>query len=277
MQFKSLLLTGLVAVLLTGCTTNKVNSVRDYKSTDDSFSSYLAEEYSELAVYEHDEMFDMRDAKFYARKAIAASQGAQVRPSELSHRQLPDFAVPELKTARSLLMDALSSPKYQARPARLARAQAKFDCWMEQQEENIQPEHIAACKIEFYEALRDLTGEKIAIVRDTFKVFFAHDSAELDAEAMQVVRDAAAVLKEDPRMNVLLTGNTDTTGASAYNERLSKRRAVAVRSALLQQGLATDRVRILAKGEANLLVQTEDGVPEPKNRRVDIFIAEKLD
>lgn len=277
MKFKSLLMAGIATAMLTGCATKNVNTVRDYESADKSFSGYLAEEYRDLAVFEHDLMFDMRDADFFARKSLAASMGEAVTPSAVADRKLPDFAVAELSTAHGLLTDALGKPQFQASPAKLAKAQAKFDCWMEQQEENIQPDHIAACKIEFYEALRALTGEKIAVIRDTIEAFFEHDSAELDADAMEAVRQAAAVLEKDPRMNVLLTGNTDTTGADDYNEQLSKRRAMAVRSALLQQGLPTERVKILAKGENNLLIQTEDNVRERKNRRVDIMISEKLD
>jgi len=277
MKFKSLLLTGVAAAMLAGCSTQNVNAVRDYAEADDSFNSHLASEYRDLAVFEHDLMFDMRDAGFFARKSLAASQGEAVAPSAVTDRKLPDFAVTELSTAHDLLTDALGKPEYQASPARLARAQAKFDCWMEQQEENIQPDHIAACKIEFYEALRALTGQNIAVIRDTIEAYFDHDSAKLDDDAMQAIRQAADVIKGDARMNVLLTGNADTSGADDYNEQLSKRRAMAVRSALLQQGLPTDRVRILAKGEKNLMVQTGDNVRERKNRRVDILISEKVD
>jgi outer membrane protein OmpA-like peptidoglycan-associated protein len=54
--------------------------------------------------------------------------------------------------------------------------------------------------------------------------------------------------------------------------RLSKRRADAVKAALVKEGIAAGNISVFAKGETEPLVPTPDGVREPQNRRAQIVI-----
>lgn len=272
MKARILLMTGLVAGLVSGCAAYKhIDLVRSLSPAGSSFSAHLADEYKALSLFEADQMKDYRDAEYFARKALAAANGQAVNPTMLDEREIPHFAVAELTSARAMLTKALGSKRYTA--ASLAEAQAKFDCWMEQQEENIQPDHIAECKIEFYEALKKMTGKKVAVVKEAFRVYFDHDSSVVTAGEMDTVAKVAAALAAQPGTVVLLTGNADTTGNAGYNAGLSKRRASAVKAKLVAAGVDASRVQMLAKGEHNLLVPTADGVREAKNRRVDVLLS----
>jgi OOP family OmpA-OmpF porin len=71
---------------------------------------------------------------------------------------------------------------------------------------------------------------------------------------------------------VSIAGHTDTSGASAYNQRLSQRRADVVGQALIARGIDASLITEEAKGETELAKATRDGVREPLNRRSEVVI-----
>ena len=68
----------------------------------------------------------------------------------------------------------------------------------------------------------------------------------------------------------MLAGHADRSGSASYNVGLSQRRADAVRAYLAGRGVPDGSISTSAFGEERPLVQTEDGVREPQNRRVEI-------
>ena len=105
---------------------------------------------------------------------------------------------------------------------------------------------------------------------DQFVVFFGFNKSNISGEAMQVITDAAATAKEKGAASIVIIGHTDSSGSDAYNEALSLRRATAVKGALVNLGIAEEKISPTGKGETELLVQTGDGVKEPQNRRATI-------
>jgi outer membrane protein OmpA-like peptidoglycan-associated protein len=72
--------------------------------------------------------------------------------------------------------------------------------------------------------------------------------------------------------DVLVVGHTDTVGAPQKNDKLSLQRAQRVKADLVRKGIATSRVQASGRGEREPIVQTADGVDEPRNRRVEINV-----
>src|SRR4051794_13375788 len=103
-----------------------------------------------------------------------------------------------------------------------------------------------------------------------FLVYFAFDKATLDASARRVVAMAADEYKRTGAAQVAVTGYADKAGRPAYNQRLSERRAEAVRRELERDGVESSAVQVAAEGENDPAVPTADGVPEARNRRVVI-------
>jgi peptidoglycan-associated lipoprotein len=105
-----------------------------------------------------------------------------------------------------------------------------------------------------------------------FVLYFRFDSEELTDESRRLVLDVLKAVKQRPEPDVTAIGHTDTTGTPASNIELGLRRANAVRTMLVDAGLAGSSVAVTSHGEAALLVRTADGVIEPRNRRVEITV-----
>ncbi len=81
---------------------------------------------------------------------------------------------------------------------------------------------------------------------------------------------ASRAYSEGKPIVMILTGSADRTGSAEVNLDLSQRRAEAVLRGLLARGIPADRFQVLAKGETDLPVPTDQGVAELQNRRVEI-------
>ena len=104
-------------------------------------------------------------------------------------------------------------------------------------------------------------------------VYFDYDKSNLTPEASTLIREFSAQALSNDINTVVVSGNTDTSGSSAYNEALSQRRASAVREALIANGVPAEKVETRAFGESNLAKPTADGTREPLNRRAEVVIS----
>jgi iron complex outermembrane receptor protein len=106
----------------------------------------------------------------------------------------------------------------------------------------------------------------------SFQVFFDFDKSEITAAAAKVIQAAADAVKAGQIVQVMVTGHTDTVGTAAYNQGLSERRAAAVKTVLVADGVSDGEISTLGVGKTGLLVPTADGVREPQNRRAEIVL-----
>ena len=79
-------------------------------------------------------------------------------------------------------------------------------------------------------------------------------------------------LRRRPAPDIVVIGHTDRVGNEDTNDELSLQRAERVKSDLVGQGIAAERISIAGRGERDLIVPTDDGVDEPLNRRVEIDV-----
>ena len=87
---------------------------------------------------------------------------------------------------------------------------------------------------------------------------------------MAVVNQAVRVVKQNGFVRIRVTGHTDTVGSQRYNQTLSEKRAVAVKSAMIDLGVPAGEITTQGVGFRDPLVATGAGVREPKNRRAVI-------
>jgi OOP family OmpA-OmpF porin len=109
-------------------------------------------------------------------------------------------------------------------------------------------------------------------IQRSFLVFFDFDRANITNEADRVIREAAANSKRGSVSRINVTGHADRAGSDQYNMGLSMRRADAVKAVLIREGIPANQIGVVARGEAQPLVPTADGVREPQNRRVEIVL-----
>ena len=103
-----------------------------------------------------------------------------------------------------------------------------------------------------------------------FIVFFGFNKCNITAEADSVLAEAAATAKSTGAAAIRVVGHTDTSGSNAYNQKLSECRSDAVKTNLVGKGIGEGTISTSGKGEAELMVQTGDGVKEPQNRRATV-------
>lgn len=104
-------------------------------------------------------------------------------------------------------------------------------------------------------------------------LFFDFDSAELGADARQLIAQAAEPARQTGQSVLAVSGHTDRSGDGPYNQALGLRRAQVVQRALEAQGVGRSRITIQSYGEDRTMVDTADGQREPQNRRVEITIS----
>jgi peptidoglycan-associated lipoprotein len=104
---------------------------------------------------------------------------------------------------------------------------------------------------------------------------FDYADSTLRAHGANILDDVAKCLSEGPLRGRVMTiiGRTDKRGSAAYNKTLSGDRAAAVRNYLVQHGVPTSNMRIVAHGEQG--AQGTDEETWAKDRRVDIELGER--
>ena len=105
-------------------------------------------------------------------------------------------------------------------------------------------------------------------------VLFGTDLSRLSDEGMRTTQKLASVLQQNPQRNVLIEGFTDSTGAPAYNQELSERRATAVRDALQGQGVARERIQMRGYGQSYPVAANDTSSNRQLNRRVEIVVSD---
>jgi OOP family OmpA-OmpF porin len=167
-------------------------------------------------------------------------------------------------------------------PQDAAEAQVSYDCWIEAAEGS-RDEDAAACKSAFEAAMGRLdealagpqvaaapAEEAIAAPEQIFVLYFDFDSAEISGASAAAIERAIEIAKQQGIADFSVTGHADRSGPEDYNQDLSLKRATAVKDRLVSLGVDPDSVSVAGRGESEPAVETDDGVREPANRRVEI-------
>jgi outer membrane protein OmpA-like peptidoglycan-associated protein len=277
------------AVLLAGCAGMELQKSEGLSPTGSEFSKNLYSGYLEQAKYEFTEG-DYKDADSFAIRARNAAENKPGQPEDMSARKLPAEKTGELTEARARLMAVLAAGAADKAPIQAANAQVNFDCWMQEQEENRQPEHIQLCKTGFTQAM---LGAEAAVkpkpmarapapvkaapapkrVLKKYVVYFDFDSAKLRPDSQKTIMEAIDEAKKLNAKSVFIGGHTDRAGPPTYNDKLSGVRADAVAKVVTDGGISARKLGLGAFGENINAVKTGPGVAEKRNRRVEIMIS----
>lgn len=271
----------------------EVGALNKVQAVGSPFTQALADEYRAFSNYEQNTEADYPDSLHFARKGLAAAEGEAVLPEPISDWNIQPNDIEELRPQRARLMSAFDRGGREIAPQISAVAQAKFDCWIEQEEESWNKPQEITCKDEFLQAMNDLEArvgaqppveDVMAPVTDLgidpsqplrvedakYLVFFDFDKSNIETSAANVLDAVAQEVKAGNITSVMVIGHTDASGSNTYNQALATRRSNAARDALVQRGIPANIITIDSRGESELMVDTPDGVREPANRRVEV-------
>jgi OOP family OmpA-OmpF porin len=299
MRARKYLVAAAAGLALSGCTSfssiHDVEAIRAAKAQGGtSFTRALTDEYRAQADEEVEEV-EWNDAQWFARKGLqaargeavlpvdvaAAPNGAGVRPGKLGPVvQVRPEHLAELAAAHGRLVAFLDNGGREHQPQIAAHAQAVYDCWVEEEWEWEETEDIT-CRSDFLWTERQFTPVTAAAtppapvasaIQRTYQVFFDWDRYDISEGAAAIIRHVAATARQANVTRIDLVGHTDSSGPAPYNQKLSERRADAVKAEFIQDGIAAGEVSSMGVGKAGQLVPTEDGVREPQNRRTEIIL-----
>jgi OOP family OmpA-OmpF porin len=102
--------------------------------------------------------------------------------------------------------------------------------------------------------------------------FFDYDKSVVKPEGKAKLDDLADKVKGINLEVVIAVGHTDSRGSDAYNQKLSVRRAEAVKAYLISKGIESNRVYTEGKGEGQPVADNATSEGRAKNRRVEVEV-----
>ena len=291
----------LIFIFSVACSSSYKKLSNNSFSTSDDFSRHLLNEYKNKADFEAKEMHDWNSAKLYSEKALLAVKGTKVKPEKIEYWKISNEHIRELQKAFENLMN-IYSDAIASNPRDLAIAISSLDCWAEQQEENWQTWDIKKCKNDYLNAMHNIyntiskneinksetneinksktvdennsTVSASIVTKDENDeilqiIYFDFDKSNLTEVSLEEIK---MFLKKNYNTikKYLIIGHTDTMGTKEYNYKLSLERAITVKNILIDNNINEKDIKIIAKGEDDLLIKTADQTKHPVNRRAEI-------
>jgi outer membrane protein OmpA-like peptidoglycan-associated protein len=238
---------------------------------------------AELAVASAGAERDRVRLEARTREADAAQRNAEMsqRQSEASQRQSEASQRQSEASLRSADAARLQSEASQ-RSAEAARLQSEAALRQTQESERSadaarhQAQDAEGRTRQLEAQLKDLEAKKTdrGMVITLGDVLFDTNEARLKAGGVRNVQRLADFFKQYPQRTVMIEGFTDSTGTRARNQQLSDERAQAVRLALLDMGVAKERVSSRGYGESYPAANNDTAAGRQLNRRVEIVVSD---
>jgi outer membrane protein OmpA-like peptidoglycan-associated protein len=244
-------------------------------------------------VKERDEADQAAKAASLAREAAAQRQAAE----EAQRRAAAEAETATAQRQKQEAMLAMNDAKQAQMQADLARkaaldAQAQLatekaaaDAARAQAEAaRAQAEAARTSAEQDAQALRTRLKDQLNIIlstRDTARglivsmsdVLFDFNQATLKQDAKERLAKVSGILLAYPTLHLSVEGYTDSIGTDDYNQKLSERRAGAVRDYLTSNGIASGNVQAQGFGKANPVASNDTNAGRQQNRRVEMVVS----
>ncbi|MEY3944043.1 MAG: putative lipoprotein YiaD precursor [Pseudomonadota bacterium] len=113
---------------------------------------------------------------------------------------------------------------------------------------------------------------KLSIPND---ISFASGKSDIQARLKPILDQFAQGVNQQGSMEVKIIGHTDSTGSDAINNPLSMRRAESARDYLVSRGVASSRISTEGRGSREPIADNATEAGRARNRRIDIYLAER--
>jgi outer membrane protein OmpA-like peptidoglycan-associated protein len=210
------------------------------------------------------------------RKVETARAQAQARLAEDQRAGLTEAREKARLDARTREADAArrqaDAATAQAEAARLQASAARADSDQQRLATEGAEREAARLKQQLDELQAKATERGMVVTLGD--VLFTTGQANLREGAAGNLGGLVAFLNEYPDRTLLIEGYTDSVGSDDMNQSLSQRRADAVRSYLLGQGIASPRLNAQGRGESAPVASNDTATGRQQNRRVEILIVD---
>jgi outer membrane protein OmpA-like peptidoglycan-associated protein len=278
---KSGLLAALGLALVAGCANQPTPHLLEARQQYDEAYRGVANEYAPGEVHQ------AKVALEEAERAHARKPGSEKEKhlAYIAHRKAmlaqetagARMATSEREKAESEAEQILLSQRDQSRGA-LAETEESLEDTQQrltaEQEARSAAEKTAAAAMESLNEIASVHAEQEKVVITlSGEVLFGFNKAELLPIARQRLATVAKVLKENADgKKIVIEGHTDSRGSSNYNDELSRKRAEAVKSYLVSEGVPEDMLDTVGKGEQDPIASNDTPEGRANNRRVEIEI-----
>lgn len=223
--------------------------------------SYLAEKKAQLAVL------------------VAEGKSSETAISELSKgKDQIVIKARELESdaARAAAEQKALEAQEKAREAELAKQHSE-EMMRAAEKSRLQAEEALAQKQQLEKELAELHAEMTdrGAVVTLGNILFEVNKTRLLGGGLLIIDKLANFLKKYPKRNMLIEGHTDSRGSDTYNLGLSKQRATAVFSALIERGIDAERMITKGYGEQYPVASNDSEAGRQQNRRVEVVILEE--
>ena len=190
--------------------------------------------------------------------ARAAAEGRQVAEAQTADaRQQADTAKQEATTA-----------KQEATTAKETAAQAQAEAAAIRKRAEAEVNRLQTALGQIAETRRTALGLVMNLGGDHLK--FEFNKADLQPSDKELLSRIAGILMTSHDYTISVNGHTDDVGSDAYNQKLSERRAQAVRDYLVQAGMPPEILSVEGHGKKLPLVRGTSDAARAKNRRVEL-------
>lgn len=296
-MFNKNLLTILLLLFFSSCMSNlehlsiKEQSLRSSKT----LNGYLGLEYlqyaRDLEVKER-----TREANYFAKKGNSAADNKPIYPEVPEKWKLDETQIEEATVARTRLLELLYNQRAnQYLAPQLAHLHLLYDCWITNENNDDYLAQMARCKILFFHLEDEINrylkqmdkkeeAKKVNIIEikepefERFDIYFDLNLTKFNSKADKVFVDLYRHLESlNGDYKIMIVGNADRLGKKLYNEALARKRALAVKTRLLKNGVPQDLITVKSFGSENNQILTLDGDYNKNNRVVSVYILKGRD
>jgi outer membrane protein OmpA-like peptidoglycan-associated protein len=287
MKKQYLVITSLAAAILSGCGTPPVN-----QSLAEARASYnTARTNPQITTLAPLELKEAGESLGKAESAFTKGESA-ANVNQLSYIAFQQVRIAQETSFRKTDELSVTNAAAQRDQVRLAARTAEADAAKHQvaiiqETANIQAEELAAASAKAEhdqqliskqeKQLKELNAKqtKRGMVITIGDVLFSSSKAQLKSGGMHNVQKLALFLEQYPKYRVLVEGYTDNTGNKSSNQTLSEKRADAVKVALLDKGIASDRIITRGYGNEFPVARNNSSANRQLNRRIEIVLSDE--
>jgi outer membrane protein OmpA-like peptidoglycan-associated protein len=207
-------------------------------------------------------------ARAQSEAALTQASQAEENAARVAHQR--DLAVQARTESEQVAVQA----EHQAATARQQATQAQREAEQLRAEREAELEHLQKVLSEITNTRKTAMGLVMTLGSDSIR--FDFDKATLRPGNREVLSRIAGVLMTLKGYQIYVYGYTDDIGTEQYNQKLSERRAEAVRDYMVKAGLETNIISTKGYGESDPLAKGDSAQARAKNRRVEIGIVDSV-